>query len=48
MNLHHAPQESTGRPLGSSLFVADPERRLDRKLQRQKPGRKPAAKSNQE
>ena len=39
--------ESSGRPLGSSLFVADLERRLDRKLQRQRPGRKPAAKSNQ-
>jgi len=32
--------ESTGRPLGEDDFVADLERRLGRKLRRQKPGRK--------
>jgi len=32
--------ESTGRPLGADDFVADLERRLGRKLRRQKPGRK--------
>jgi len=32
--------ESIGRPLGADDFVADLERRLGRKLRRQKPGRK--------
>ena len=32
--------ERTGRPLGSDEFVADIERRLGRRLTRQKPGRK--------
>ncbi len=40
--------ESTGRPLGSDAFVAELERRLGRNLQRQKPGRKPAAKCSGE
>ena len=34
--------ERTGRPLGSEKFVAGLERRLKRKLARQKPGPKPA------
>ena len=35
--------ERTGRPLGSTRFVARLERRLDRPLARQKPGPKPKA-----
>ncbi|MFA7263270.1 MAG: transposase [Caulobacter sp.] len=33
--------ETTGRPLGSDTFVADLEKRLNRTLARQRPGRKP-------
>ncbi|MGH7035434.1 MAG: transposase [Stellaceae bacterium] len=36
--------ESTGRPLGSSAFIARLEKRLKRTLARQKPGPKPKAK----
>jgi putative transposase len=39
--------EGTGRPLGSAEFVAELERRIGRRLQRQKPGRKANAPTEQ-
>jgi len=36
--------ETTGRPLGTADFVAGLERRLGRPIARRAPGRKPAAK----
>ncbi len=39
--------ESTGRPLGSDEFVAELERRIGRRLQRQKPGRKSSERTEQ-
>lgn len=39
--------ESTGRALGSNDFVATLERITGRRLQLQKPGRKPVAQTNQ-
>jgi putative transposase len=40
--------EGTGRPLGTSEFVADLERRLGRRIARRTPGRKPAIKPEDE
>ncbi len=39
--------DSTGRPLGSDEFVAELERRIGRRRQRQKPGRKSSKRAEQ-
>jgi hypothetical protein len=39
--------ESTGRPLGSDEFVTELERRIGRRRQRQKPGRRSSERTEQ-